>query len=84
MRYFPEIVKILDHSRLIDSESYEHAYWTTQVRPLKVGYYIVSWTDQVRQPRFDESASFTGPFRSYAHARMALDHQLDLTYRKSA
>jgi hypothetical protein len=84
MRHFPEIVKILDQARLIDSESYEHCYWRRSPRPLPLGYYIVSWPDHVRQPRFDEIASFDGPFRSYAHARMALDDQLDLIYRKSA
>ncbi|RPI41165.1 MAG: hypothetical protein EHM59_20765 [Betaproteobacteria bacterium] len=84
MRYFPEIVKVIDHSRLNDSESYEQCYWTAGGRPLRPGYYIVSWPNEVRQPRYDERASFTGPFRSHAHAWMALDHRLDLIYRKSA
>ena len=84
MRYFPEIVKIVDPTHLIDSESYEQSYWRAGGRALPVGYYIVSWPDHVRQPRYDEGASFTGPFRSRAHAWTALDEQLDLIYRKSA
>ena len=78
MRYFPEIVKVVDHARLIDSESYEQSYWRPGGGPLPAGYYIVSWSDEVCQPRYDERASFTGPFRSRAHAWMALDQQLEV------
>lgn len=77
MRHHPEIVKILDASRLIDSESYEHAYWTGMVPAPRAGYYVVHWPDEVAHPRFDEHARFTGPFPSYAHARLALEHDVE-------
>ena len=38
MRHHPEIVKILDPRRLIDSESYERVYWTAKPRALSAGY----------------------------------------------
>ena len=84
MRHHPEIVKVVDSNRLIDSESYEHFYWTTRRLPLETGYYIVSWPDHVLRPRFDESADFAGPFRTSAHARIVFDQRVALPYRKSA
>jgi hypothetical protein len=84
MRHFPEIVKVVDPHRLIDSESYEHLYWTARPRALIAGYYIVTWPDHVLRSRFDESACFAGPFRTPAHARAALELTLDPRQRKSA
>ncbi len=84
MRHHPEIVKIIDPRRLIDSESYEHLYWTATPCGLSAGYYIVRWPDHVLRPRFDESASFAGPFPTHAHARAALEYELGAPQRKSA
>jgi len=84
MRHYPEIVKVVDPTRLIDSESYEHFYWTTRPSALACGYYVVSWPDHVLRPRFDESARFLGPFRTYAHAQMALEQHIELPHLQSA
>ncbi|RPI46651.1 MAG: hypothetical protein EHM59_06875 [Betaproteobacteria bacterium] len=84
MRHDPEIVKVLDDSRLIDSESYEHCYWTMHSHDLGIGYFVVSWPDDALRLRYDESARFTGPFDTYAEARKAFDQQMAPLHRKSA
>ena len=84
MRHDPQIVHVLDQRRLIDSESYEQLYWTTRSRALATGYYVVSWPDHVLRARFDECARYQGPFRTAAHARIALQRHLGLPYLESA
>jgi hypothetical protein len=78
MRHTPEIVKVLDECRLIDSESYQQSYRTGMVSPPIAGYYVVRWPDDVPQPRFDENACFKGPFPSRAHAQMACEDDVEL------
>ncbi len=74
MRHSPEVVKIVNERRLIDSESYERTYWTGAATPrLAVGYYVVSWPDDVPHPRFDENARFSGPYPCYAQAQLVCE-----------
>jgi hypothetical protein len=84
MRHQPEIVRVLDPRRLIDSESYEHVYWQTRSGPLAAGYYVVHWPQHVLRARFDESAYFSGPFSTHSDARAALDHEPSARYRQTA
>lgn len=86
MRHDPEIVKVVDGSRLIDCESYERHYHRRNAKALALGYYVVSWPDQAPAARFDEQARFSGPFRSHGQARTALEREAgyQYAYRRSA
>ncbi|HTP96621.1 MAG TPA: hypothetical protein VMK05_12260 [Burkholderiales bacterium] len=73
MEHFPEIVKVLNDSRLIDSESFERRYQAADGGALVSGFYIVSWPEGVAARQYDEHACYIGPFKTYSHARLALD-----------
>lgn len=77
MRHYPEIVKVIDGVRLIDAESYEHRYHTAGGVALGVGYYVVSWPEDTDRACYDERACYQGPYRSFGHARLALERCLD-------
>jgi hypothetical protein len=68
----PEIVHVIKPFRLVDSESYERAYWRPDDRPLDPGYYVVTWPRRAEPGRFDERASFRGPFPARSAALAAL------------
>jgi len=77
MKHYPQIVKVLDASRLIDCDGCEHTYRTESGRALGLGYQIVRWADDVDAPAYDERARWVGPFRTYGHARLAMERQLE-------
>lgn len=66
---WPEIVKILDDRRLVDSRSGICTYRRRDGKGLAPGLYVA-----VRQPAgFDEDAEFRGPFRCVDDAHAALE-----------
>lgn len=66
-----EIVSVFGDFYLIDAESYQRTYRTAHGQPLADGYYIVNWPDHIRTRRFDERASFNGPYPSRHDAQSA-------------
>lgn len=55
-------VKVIDHAKLLDANSVEHAY--TSTRALVPGSYVVVWRADAVPWRYDDSALFFGPFAS--------------------
>lgn len=68
-----EVVQVIGDCRLVDSESYERVYWRRDGLPLAHGYYVVSWPASASPKRFNEDASFRGPFPRREEAQAALD-----------
>jgi len=68
-----EIVAITGKFRLIDAESYQRRYCTSHGRPLALGYYVVSWPEDIQVRRFNEHARFHGPFKLRKEAQAAID-----------
>jgi len=68
-----EVVQVIGDCRLVDSESYERVYWRRDGLPLARGYYVVSWPTSASPKRFNEDASFRGPFQGREDAQAALD-----------
>jgi hypothetical protein len=66
-----EIVKITKDFWLFDAESYQRRYDTANGQPLEPGYYVVNWPEHIRDRRFNEHASFHGPFESRQAAQAA-------------
>ncbi|MGZ8227390.1 MAG: hypothetical protein ACXWT3_12250 [Methylococcaceae bacterium] len=67
-----EIVTIVRDFWLIDAESYQRRYSTKHRQPLTPGYYVVNWPEHIRARRFNEDATFHGPFKLRDEARAAL------------
>jgi hypothetical protein len=67
-----EIVKVDSDFWLFDAESYQRSYKTRHGQPLEQGYFVVNWPEQIQVRRFDEYASYYGPFESRAEAKSAL------------
>jgi hypothetical protein len=57
-----EVVKVIHDFWLFDAESYQRRYSIAGSRALAPGYYVVSWPESIRNRRFNEDASFHGPF----------------------
>lgn len=57
-----EVVKVISDFWLFDAESYQRHYRCSESQPLAPGYYVVSWPESIRLRRFNEDASFHGPF----------------------
>jgi len=70
-----EIVRVISHCRLIDSQSEEHIYWRRDGQGLVAGYYVVTWPAGIVLRCFDQHAVFQGPFQSPADAQPALDER---------
>ena len=68
-----EIVSVIQDDWLFDAESYQRRYCTNHGQPLAPGHYVVNWPDNIRVRRFNELASFFGPFPSRKAAQAALD-----------
>jgi hypothetical protein len=68
-----EVVNVFDDLWLFDAESYQRQYSTLHSQPLAPGYYVVTWPETIRVRRFNEQASFHGPFafRQEAHTFLA-------------
>ena len=75
-----EIVKVIRDFWLFDAESYQRRYSTTQNQPLAPGYYVVTWPETIRARRFNEKASFHGPFNLRQQAQAFLDTMLEHKY----
>jgi len=75
MQHEPEVVKIIDAHRLIDSESYERSYRTGGTLNLVPGYYIVWWPNDSHlvDYDYDEDAEFVGPYDRYETARLDIE-----------
>jgi hypothetical protein len=69
---YSEIVHVLDGKWLINAESYQCRYETAQHVPLVAGFYVVTWLESPRNPRYDGDAIFNGPFVSRAEAQASL------------
>lgn len=76
-----EIVKVIRDFWLIDAESYQRQYHTTQNQPLATGYYVVAWPDTIRIRRFNVQASFYGPFNLRQEAQAFLATMQEHKYR---
>jgi hypothetical protein len=68
-----EIVAVIRDYWLVDAESYQRRYYTNQGEPLAPGYYVVNWPEHIRARRFNEHASFHGPFKLRKEAQAAQD-----------
>ena len=73
-----QIVKVLNASRLLDEESFERKYCTRRGESLQPGFYIVCWPDSSLAQGYDETASYIGPYKMQSHAKLALEHYLEL------
>ena len=71
-----EIVTVISHCRLIDSQSEERMYWRRNGQGLVAGHYVVTWPAGIVLRSFNEYAVFEGPFPSIADAQPALDRAL--------
>lgn len=67
-----EIVKVIRDFWLFDAESYQRRYSTEQSQALTPGYYVVHWPEHIRARRFNEQASFHGPFNLRQEAQVFL------------
>lgn len=67
-----EVVKVIRNFNLFDAESYQRGYSTNQDKPLAPGFYIVNWPEHIRVRRFNEDASYYGPFESRDDAQNAI------------
>ena len=76
MDLYHEIVKVLNDHKLIDCESFERRYRTFTGAPLSPGFYIVTWPEGVEPGDYEESASFTGPFKIPLHAKLAIANEV--------
>ena len=72
-----EIVTVISHCRLIDSQSEERMYWRRNGQGLVAGHYVVTWPAGIVMRSFNEYAVFQGPFPSIADAQPALDRALE-------
>lgn len=63
-----EVVHVIPGLRLIDCESYQRRYRQPNDAPLPEGHYIVHWPRTRTSRRFDEGASFRGPWATRAQA----------------
>jgi hypothetical protein len=72
MMPYNEIVHVLDDRWLINAESYQCRYETAQRAPLAAGFYVATWLETIRNPRYDGDAIFNGPFVSRAEALASL------------
>jgi hypothetical protein len=68
----PEIVTVISHCQLIDSQSEGRMYWRRNGQGLAPGYYVVTWADGITRRSFNEDAVFQGPFPTLADAQRAL------------
>lgn len=68
-----EIARVIHGYKLVDSESYERQYARPDGLPLVPGYYVVYWSEGIIVRRFNEAASFYGPFRLRQEARDFLE-----------
>ena len=68
----PEIVTVISHCQLIDSQSEGRMYWRRNGQGLAPGYYVVTWPAGVTRRSFNDDAVFRGPFLSLADAQRAL------------
>ena len=68
-----ELVFVIGGHKLIDAESYERRYRSSDGALLTSGYYVVNWPEEVRARRFNELARFHGPFESRPEAQFMLD-----------
>ena len=69
-----DIVCVIHGFKLVDCESYERQYRRCDNRPLLPGYYVVSWPENCRIRRFNEQASYYGPFKQKEDARIVVEH----------
>lgn len=67
-----EVVYVIDGARLIDPESYERRYVTADGGGLAPGYYTVVWPEESVERRFNQAASYYGPFKYRQDARRAI------------
>ena len=63
-----EIVQVISHCRLLDSNQQEQMYWRRDGLGLPKGWYIVNWPKNSIRDRFNEAARFRGPYRSQEDA----------------
>jgi len=74
-----EIVRVLDETNLIDSESYQRQFHINRDTSLVAGYYIVIWPEYATQLTYENDARFFGPFRSRSDASTMVVRAIDLT-----
>lgn len=72
-----EIVTVISHFRLIDSQSEERMYWRRNGQGLVAGHYVVTWPAGITLRSFNEYAVFQGPFPSLVDAQLTLDGTLE-------
>ncbi|MDO9106898.1 MAG: hypothetical protein Q7U57_18300 [Methylovulum sp.] len=79
-----EIVAVIREFWLIDAESYQRHYCTEHGRCLAAGYYVVNWPEHIRARRFNEQATFHGPFCARKEAQAALERMRQERERRVA
>lgn len=67
-----EFVTIASNLRLFDENSYQKRYMPAEGIALEPGVYIVHWPPGITERRYDESATYIGPFASLAEARASI------------
>ncbi|HVK54915.1 MAG TPA: hypothetical protein VM532_07785 [Burkholderiales bacterium] len=77
-----EIVKVLDERSLYDSAIDKYFYTTEDGCPLSPGYYLVLWPPRIKAPRYDEHATYYGPFTQTSHVQLLMQHCLQQYLRK--
>ena len=66
-----EVVHVMNASSLIDSESYERRYVTSQ--PLAPGFYVVRWPPDASEFAYDDEPQWIGPFGARTLATRMLE-----------
>lgn len=57
-----EIVQVVRNAQLVDAKGNDCAYFRHHSAVLARGYYVVVWSGEHDEPRFNESARFYGPY----------------------
>jgi hypothetical protein len=67
-----EVVRIVDHSVLVNSDADECRYVTPKGVGLHPGFYLVTWDKSGRSLPYNETARYLGPFNSRQKALRAV------------
>lgn len=67
-----EIVKVIRDFCLFDAECFQRSYSTHHGEPLMPGFYVVTWPEIIRARRFNEQATFQGPYKNRQDAQAFL------------
>lgn len=77
-----EIVKVVDDTALYDGATDKYFYTTEDGHALVPGYYLVLWPPRIKRRRYDQYATYYGPFNQPLHVQLLMQHCLQQYLRK--